>query len=219
MITHHGMWVIARMLSRSSSKHSYIPSAYHRKHLLIPCPTNTIGGHILSIVSNKRVALPLTKARFGLERQRQTRAVWAKRTEYSIEQIRQSLQRLKITKIVRMQNLHNFRTIDSVFFSDTRLRCKLSIIDPRLSRNGYGRALVTLRTHALAFLETTLPVKKTLAQFITYEQLFICRLSNLPPPIVSIVLRKLAIVNTSSRKQEWTFVHSVVLHLIYQKFN
>ena len=46
-----------------------------------------------------------------------TRAVWAKRTEYSIEQIRQSLQRLKITKIVRMQNLHNFRTIDSVFFS------------------------------------------------------------------------------------------------------
>lgn len=116
MITHHGMWVIARMLSRSSSKHSYIPSAYHRKHLLIPCPTNTIGGHILSIVSNKRVALPLTKARFGLERQRQTRAVWAKRTEYSIEQIRQSLQRLKITKIVRMQNLHNFRTIDSVFF-------------------------------------------------------------------------------------------------------
>jgi len=67
-------------------------------------------------VSNKRVALPLTKARIGLERQRQTRAVWAKRTEYSIEQIRQSLQRLKISKIVRMQNLHNFRTIDSVFF-------------------------------------------------------------------------------------------------------
>lgn len=67
-------------------------------------------------VSSKHVAFPLTKARIGLERQRQTRAVWAKRTEYSIEQIRQSLQRLKITKIVRMQNLHNFRTIDSVFF-------------------------------------------------------------------------------------------------------
>lgn len=50
------------------------------------------------------------------------------------------------------------------FFSDTRLRYKLSIIDPRLSRNGYGRALVTLRAHALAFLETTIPVKKTLAQ-------------------------------------------------------
>ena len=116
MITHHGIWAIAHMLSCSVSKHSYIPGVYCRKHLLIPCPTNTIVGHILTIVSNKHVALPLTKARFGLERQRQTRAVWAKRTEYSIEQIRQSLQRLKITKIVCMQNLHNFRTIDSVFF-------------------------------------------------------------------------------------------------------
>lgn len=128
-------------------------------------------------------------------RVQQTCAVWAKRTEYSIEQIRQSLQRLKIAKIVRMQNLHNFRIIDSVFFSDTRLRYKLSIIDPRLSQTRYGRALVMLHAHALAFLETTLPVKKTLAQFMTYEQSFICCLSNLPPPIVSIVLRKLAIVS------------------------
>ena len=119
MITHRGIWAIAHMLSCSVSKHSCIPGAYPRKHLLIPCPTNTIGGHILAIVSNKRVALPLTKARIGLERQRQTCAVWAKRTEYSIEQIRQSLQRLKIAKIVRMQNLHNFRTIDSVFFRHT----------------------------------------------------------------------------------------------------
>ena len=122
------------MLSCSVSKHSCIPGAYPRKHLLIPCPTNTIVGHILCRVSNKHIALPLAKARIGLERQRQTRAVWAKRTEYSIEQIRQSLQRLKIAKIVRMQNLHNFRTIDSVFFSDTRLRYKLSIIDQRLSQ-------------------------------------------------------------------------------------
>ena len=116
MIAHRGIWAIAHMLSRSVSKHSYVPGSHQRKHLLIPCPTNTIVGHILAIVSNKRVALPLTKARIGLERQRQTRAVWAKRTEYSIEQIRQSLQRLKITKIVRMRNLHNFRIIDSVFF-------------------------------------------------------------------------------------------------------
>lgn len=72
--------------------------------------------HIASRVQQTHSALPLTKARIGLERQRQTRAMWAKRTEYSIEQIRQSLQRLKIAKIVRMQNLHNFRTIDSVFF-------------------------------------------------------------------------------------------------------
>ena len=104
------------MLSCSSSKHSCIPGTYHCKHLLIPCPTNNVVGHILRHVSNKRVRPPLTKAWFGLERQRQTRAVWAKRTEYSIEQIRQSLQRLKIAKIVRMQNLHYFWTIDSVFF-------------------------------------------------------------------------------------------------------
>lgn len=75
--------------------------------------------HTLHRVQQTHSVLPLTKARFGLERQRQTRAVWAKRTEYSIEQIRQSLQRLKIAKIVRMQNLHNFRTIDSVFFRHT----------------------------------------------------------------------------------------------------
>ena len=130
--------------------------------------------HIASRVQQTHSAFPLTKARIGLERQRQTRAVWAKRTECSIEQIRQSLQRLKIAKIVRMQNLHNFRTIDSVFFSDTRLRYKLSIIDPRLSQTHYGRSLVTLHAHALAFLETTIQIKKTPAQFMTYEQLLIC---------------------------------------------
>lgn len=75
--------------------------------------------HIASRVQQTHSALPLTKARIGLERQRQTCAVWAKRTKYSIEQIRQSLQRLKIAKIVRMQNLHNFRTFDSVFFRRT----------------------------------------------------------------------------------------------------
>ncbi len=75
--------------------------------------------HIALRVQQTHSALPLNKARIGLERQRQTRAVWAKRTEYSIEQIRQSLQILKITKIVRMQNLHNFRTINSVFFRHT----------------------------------------------------------------------------------------------------
>ena len=59
MITHHGIWAIAHMLSRSSSKHSCIPGAYPRKHLLIPCPTNTIGGHILAIVSNKHALASL----------------------------------------------------------------------------------------------------------------------------------------------------------------
>lgn len=169
-------------------------------------------------VSNKRVRPSLTKARFSLERQRQTCAVWAKRTEYSIEQIRQSLQRLKIAKIARMQNLHNFRTIDSVFFRHT---FAIQVVNhwptPIAERLWSGTRLVTITVVTL--LETTLPVKKTLAQFMTYEQLFICWFRNLPRSNVSIVLTKLAIVNTPSRKQEWTFVHSIVAHLIYQKFN
>ena len=56
MITHRGIWVIAHMLS---CKDSCIPGAYPRKHLLIPCPTNTIVGHILAIVSNKRMPVSL----------------------------------------------------------------------------------------------------------------------------------------------------------------
>lgn len=50
MITHRGIWAIAHMLS---CKHSCIPGAYPRKHLLIPCPTNNVVGHILRRVSNK----------------------------------------------------------------------------------------------------------------------------------------------------------------------
>lgn len=59
MITHRGIWAIAHMLSRSVSKHSCIHGAYCRKHLLIPCPTNTIVGHILAIVSNKHMPASL----------------------------------------------------------------------------------------------------------------------------------------------------------------
>ena len=51
MITHRGIWAITHMLSR---KHSCIPGAYPRKHLLILCPTNDVVGHILRRVSNKR---------------------------------------------------------------------------------------------------------------------------------------------------------------------
>ena len=47
------------MLSCSSSKHSYIPGTYPRKHLLIPCPTNAIVRHILAIVSNKHACTSL----------------------------------------------------------------------------------------------------------------------------------------------------------------
>lgn len=59
MITHRGIWAIAHMLSRSSSKHSYIPGTHQRKHLLIPCPTNNVVGHILTIVSNKHMPASL----------------------------------------------------------------------------------------------------------------------------------------------------------------
>ena len=59
MITPRGIWAIAHMLSRSVSKHSCIPGAYQRKHLLIPCPTNTIVGHILRRVSNKHMPASL----------------------------------------------------------------------------------------------------------------------------------------------------------------
>lgn len=113
MITHRGIWAIAHMLS---CKHSCIPGAYHCKHLLIPCPTNNVVGHILRRVSNKRIAFSLTKARIGLERQRQTRAVWAKRTEYSIEQIRQSLQRLKIAKLYACKICTIFEQLTAFFF-------------------------------------------------------------------------------------------------------
>ena len=61
MITHRGIWAIAHMLSRSVGKHSYIPGAHQRKHLLIPCPTNTIVWHILAIVSNKHMPASLDK--------------------------------------------------------------------------------------------------------------------------------------------------------------
>lgn len=116
MITHHGIWAIAHMLSRS------LQTFIHSWRISLQTFVNSVSNkrdsrtHTHHRVQQTHSALPLTKARIGLERQRQTCAVWAKRAEYSIEQIRQSLQRLKIAKIVRMQNLHNFRTIDSVFF-------------------------------------------------------------------------------------------------------
>ena len=125
--------------------------------------------------------------------------------------------KIKDYKIVRMRNLHNFRTIDSVFFP-TRV-CDTSCQSLTHAYRALIRSGSSQRGSRRVVPQTTLPIKKTLAQFMTYEQLFICRLSNLPRLNVSIVLTKLAIVNMSSRKQEWTFVHSVVLHLIHQKFN
>ena len=219
MIIHRGIWAIAHVLSCSVSKHSCIPGAYPRKHLLIPCPTNTIGGHILAIVSNKHARTSLDQGAnwFGAPATNARRVSEANRifnrTNPPI------VAKIKDYKIVRMRNLHNFRTIDSVFFF--RHTFAIQVVNhwptPIAERLWSDTRLVT--TTVVTLLETTLPIKKTLAQFITYEQLFICRLSNLPRSIVSIVLTKLAIANTASRKQEWTFVHSIVAHLIHQKFN
>lgn len=108
--------------------------------------------HIASCVQQTHSAFSLTKARIGLERQRQTCAVWAKRTEYSIEQIRQSLQRLKITKIVRMQNLHNFRTIGSVFFF--RHTFAIQVV------NHWPMPIANSLRSGTRYV-TTLPIKKT----------------------------------------------------------
>lgn len=105
------------MLSRSVSKHSCIPGAYPRKHLLIPCPTNNVVGHILAIVSNKHACTSLDQGAnwFGapatnVRRVSEVNRIF-NRTNPPI------VAKIKDCKFIRMQNLHNFRTIDSVFFS------------------------------------------------------------------------------------------------------
>lgn len=170
-------------------------------------------------VSNKHAAFPLTTARIGLERQRQTCAVWAKRTEYSIEQIRQSLQRLKITKLCACKICTIFEQLTAFFFRHTFAMQVVNHWPTPIANSLRSGTRHAARSRARVPRNHPPEKGKTERSFMTYEQLFICRLSNLSPPIVSIVLTKLAIVNTSSRKQEWTFVHSVVLHLIHQKFN
>lgn len=216
MITHRGIWAIAHMLSR---KYSCIPGAYPRKHLLIPCPTNTIGGHILRRVSNKHMPASLDQGAnwFGAP------ATNARR----VSEANRMLNRTNPPIVAKIKDCKNCTHAKFAQFSNNwqrfffRHAFAKQVVNhwptPIANSLGSGTRLVT--TTVVTLLETTLPIKKTLAQFMTYEQLFICRLSNLPPPIVSIVLRKLAIVNTPSRKQKWTFVHSVVLNLIYQKFN
>ena len=189
MITHRGIWAIAHMLSRSVSKHSYISGAY-------PPPQTFVDS-----VSNKRCSWTHIASRV-----QQTHAPfldqganWFGAPATNVRRVSEANRILNrtnppiVAKIKDYENCTHAKFAQFLnnwqrFFSDTRLRYKLSIIDPRLSRNGYSRELITLRAHALVFM--------------TYEQLCICRLSNLPPPIVSIVLRKLAIVNTISRKQK-----------------
>ena len=103
MITHRGIWAIAHMLSR---KHSCIPGAYPRKHLLIPCPTSLSHSpwprrELVWSASDKRAP--------------------CERSEPNIQSNKSAnrCKSVKIAKIVRTRNLHNFRTIDSVFFRHT----------------------------------------------------------------------------------------------------
>lgn len=218
MITHRGIWAIAHMLSCSVGKHSYIPGAYPRKHLLIPCPTNNVVGHILAIVSNKHMPASLDQGAnwFGAP------ATNARR----VSEANRIFNRTNQPIVAKIKDCENCTHAKFAQFSNNwqrffRHTFAIQVVNhwptPIAERLWSGTRLVT--TTVVTLLETTLPIKKTERCVPTYEQLFICRLNNLPPPIVSIVLRKLAIVNTASRKQEWTFVHSIVAHLIYQKFN
>lgn len=218
MITHRGIWAIAHTLSCSVNKHSCIPGAYQRKHLLIPCPTNNVVGHILAIVSNKHMPASLDQGAnwFGAP------ATNARR----VSEANRIFNRTNPPIVAKIKDCENCTTAKFAQFSNNWQRffpthvCDTSC---QSLTNAY-RKLIKVGHSSRCMLTRLCSSKppsqsRRLAQFMTYEQLFICRLSNLPPPIVSIVLTKLAIVNTSSRKQKWTFVHSVVLHLIHKKFN
>ena len=134
MIIHRGIWAIAHMLSCSSSKHSYIPGAYPRKHLLIPCPTNNVVGHILRHMSNKHMPAPLDQGAnwFGAPATNARRVSEANRifnrTNPPIVAKIKDCENCTHAKFAQFSN--NWQR----FFFDTRLRYKLSIIDPRLSQ-------------------------------------------------------------------------------------
>lgn len=217
MITHRGIWAIAHMLSY---KHSYIPGAHHCKHLLIPCPTNTIVGHILAIVSNKHIPAPLDQGAnwFGAP------ATNARR----VSEANRIFNRTNPPIVAKIKDCENCTHAKFAQFSNNWQRFfPTHVCDTSCQSLTHAyRKLIRSGTRHAACSRARVPRNhppnqegQALVSVTTYEQLFICRLSNLSPPIVSIVLRKLAIVNTASRKQEWTFVHSIVVRLIYQKFN
>lgn len=201
MITHRGIWAIAHMLSR---KHSYIPGAYHCKHLLIPCPTNNIIGHILSCVSNKHMPASLDQG-----------ANWFGAPATNVRRVSEANRIFNQTNppiVAKIKDCENCTHAKFAQFSNNwqrffRHTFAIQVVNhwptPIANSLRSGTRLVT--TTVVTLLETTLPRKG--------------RPSNLSRSNVSIMLQKLAKPNTSSRKQEWTFVHSVVLHLIYQKFN
>lgn len=168
------------MLSRSSSKHSYIPGAYLRKHLLIPCPTNTIVGHILAIVSNKhtRVSLDQGANWFGAPATNVRRVSEANRmfnrTNPPIVAKIKDCENCTHAKFAQFSN--NWQR----FFPTQRVDASCQLLT-HVYRKLIWSGTRHTRAAALAFLETTLPRRG--------------RPSSLQISSVSIVLIKLAIAN------------------------
>lgn len=203
MITHRGIWAIAHMLSCSLqtfinswriSPQTFVNSVSNKHHSWTHTRHRVQQTHCASLDQGANwFGAPATNVRRVSEANR-----IFNRTNPPIVAKIKDCENCTHAKFAQFSN--NWQR----FFRHT---FAIQVVNhwPTPIANSYGRALVTLHAPALVFM--------------TYEQLFICRLSNLPPPIVSIVLTKLAIVNTSSRKQEWTFVRFIVLRLIYKKFN
>lgn len=151
MITHRGIWAIAHTLSHSSSKHSYIPGAHQRKHLLIPCPTNTIVGHILAIVSNKHMPTSLDQG-----------ANWFGAPATNVRRVSEANRIFNRTNppiVAKIKDCENCTHAKFAQFSNNwqrfffRHTFAIQVVNHWLTpiANSYGRALVTLRAHALAF--------------------------------------------------------------------
>ena len=160
MITHRGIWAIAHMLSHSSSKHSYIPGAYPRKHLLIPCPTNTIVGHILAIVSNKHMPSSLDQG-----------ANWFGAPATNVRRVSEANRIFNRTNppiVAKIKDCENCTRAKFAQFSNNwqrffRHTFAIQVVNhwptPIAERLWSGTRLVT--TTVVTLLETTLPIKKT----------------------------------------------------------
>ena len=218
MITHHGIWAIAHMLSRSlqtfihswrTSTQTFVNSVSNKQ-----CSwTHTLH----RVQQTRRASLDQGANWFGAPATNARRVSEANRifnrTNPPIVAKIKDCENCTHAKFARFSN--NWQRFFPTHVCDTSCQ-SLTQAYRKLIKVGHSSRCMLTRSRSS---KPPSPVKKTLAQFMTYEQLFICRLSNLPRSIVSIVLRKLAIVNTASRKQEWTLVHSIILNLIHQKFN
>lgn len=146
MITHRGIWAIAHISSRSVSKHSYIPGAHQLKHLLIPCPTNTL-----------RTSLDQGANWFGAPATNVRRVSEANRifnrTNPPIVAKIKDCERAH-AKFAQFSN--NWQRFFPTHVSDNRCQ-SLTHVYRKLIWSGTRHT----RAAALAFLETTLQVKKT----------------------------------------------------------